>query len=60
VATLGELIGGVAAVSIAFGPETSGTLAESAREWLVTDGVGGYAMTQSPACAALPRPPGRP
>ena len=32
-------------MSIAFGPETCGTLAESAaREWLVTDGLGGYAM----------------
>ena len=32
-------------MSIAFGPETCGTLAESAaREWLVADGLGGYAM----------------
>ncbi|HST17439.1 MAG TPA: amylo-alpha-1,6-glucosidase [Gaiellaceae bacterium] len=32
-------------MTIAFGPEACGTLEESAqREWLVADGVGGYAM----------------
>jgi predicted glycogen debranching enzyme len=32
-------------MSVAFGPQTCGTLDEAAtREWLVADGVGGYAM----------------
>src|SRR5512143_2077804 len=31
--------------AISFGPQVCGNLAESAaREWLVTDGLGGYAM----------------
>ena len=32
-------------MEIAFGPQVCGTLAEAAlREWLVADGLGGYAM----------------
>ena len=46
--TLGELMSGAreaADVTIRFGPQACGTLDEAApREWLVADGVGGYAM----------------
>ena len=49
VPSLGELMsraeGGTRGVTIRFGPQVCGTLDEAAlREWLVADGVGGYAM----------------
>ena len=42
---------------IALGPSRAARSARRAREWLVTDGLGGYAMgTSRPAHPALPRP----